>query len=214
MALPNVAPATLALYNRLPAYLRAADAEQAEPDYPLLRYLSLLGDQLDEVVTLVDRFDYRHVYEGGEPGDTSDLVDPATADPAWLPWLAQLVGVDLADVTGVPARRELLTNTHALLAHGSDDAIRARVLPLLDGAKYLLVETHYLADPWKILIVTLYNETLVTPAELLAEAGIEKPAGVELRHTFGIAWDDLEASYPTWSAIEAAGSWHALMPIS
>lgn len=87
---PDVSATTERLYGSLPAFYRDAD----EPlDWPLLRYLSLLGDQLGDLEELVDRIDFVRAEDVGSAGDTSDLVDPATADAAWLPWLAQLVGI-------------------------------------------------------------------------------------------------------------------------
>lgn len=79
------------LYQSLPAFYRDAD-EQVSGE-PLHGFLSLLGDQADDVETLVDRIDFVRPEDGGVDGDTSDLVDPSAADGGWLPWLAQFVGI-------------------------------------------------------------------------------------------------------------------------
>lgn len=213
MARPDVHPTTLRLYQRLPAYLRDADEAQAgPPDYPLLRYLSLLGDQLGEVEDLVDRMDYRHPFDGGTPGDTSDLVDPATADAAWLPWLAQVASVTLADQATEAARRTLIAGANELHAEGSEGAMRAAIRPLLTDTRYVEVVPNF-SGTWAIGIVTLSNESAgTTPAAILAAATPHKPAGASLVHDYGLTWADLEATFPTWDAIDAAGSWNNLAP--
>lgn len=92
MARPDVSAFTARWYGRLPAYVRRDDAAL---DYPLLRSLSLLGDQAGEVEATFDAIDRREPDEGGPVDDTSDLGDPATAPSSWLPWLAMLAGLDV-----------------------------------------------------------------------------------------------------------------------
>lgn len=95
---PAVHPRTQRIYDRLPDLYRAADADQAG-DLPFLRFLSLLGDQAGALEDLYDRINYVPPDEGGPEDGTSDLVDPARADGAWLTWLAQLVGITVARLT-------------------------------------------------------------------------------------------------------------------
>lgn len=90
---PAVAAFTRRWFDDLPEVYRAADeADPSVDGWPLLRYLSLLGDQADELSTLVDRF---ALHDDGAGDWTSDLSNPATADAAWLPWLAQMAGIGL-----------------------------------------------------------------------------------------------------------------------
>lgn len=80
-------------YNRLPGFYRDYDQQQTNADgseeeyYPLLRFISGVGNELGKIYDLVTRFDYEN------NGTTSDLVDPVTANDEWIPWLAVLAGV-------------------------------------------------------------------------------------------------------------------------
>jgi hypothetical protein len=94
---PTFSAATERMYGRLPDFMQAADATAGvvPSDYPLKRFISLWMDKAGDVEALIDRFAFATPDEGGEPGATCDLVDPTTADPSWLAWQAQLVGVGL-----------------------------------------------------------------------------------------------------------------------
>lgn len=94
MAVPVVEPFTARWWEQLPAVYRAGDEAQADgpSSYPLLRFLSLLGDQAAEVDTLYDRI---ALHDDGSGDWVSDLADPRFADPGWLNWLAQMAGLGL-----------------------------------------------------------------------------------------------------------------------
>lgn len=94
MARPAVAEFTDRWFDALPAVYRSADEAQdgGADGYPLLRFLSLLGDQAGEVETLVDRI---ALHDDGTGDWRSDLANPAAADDAWLAWIAQMVGLGL-----------------------------------------------------------------------------------------------------------------------
>lgn len=94
MARPAVAEFTDDWWSSLPEVYRAADEAQADGpnSFPLLRFLSLLGDQADEISVLYDRF---ALHDDGTGDYVSDLANPETADTAWLAWLAPLAGVGL-----------------------------------------------------------------------------------------------------------------------
>ena len=94
MARPTGLHATVEdYYDRLPGFYREFDAQQTNADgseeeyYPLLRFISGVGNELGKIYDLVTRFDFEN------NGTTSDLVDPVTADDAFIPWLAVLAGV-------------------------------------------------------------------------------------------------------------------------
>jgi hypothetical protein len=203
MTRPAVSASTERWYARLPHAWRDGDDER---DWPLLRYMSLLGDQLGEVQTLLDRIDYLSPADGGAPGDTSDLVNPATADAAWLPWLAQLVGVRLpADVTGQAARDAIAGAVAGFMA-GTKTAVAAAAQSALTGGRYVAVYDHSITvqgdgGVWDVLLVTLETETPDPSAVLAAvTAKRAKPAGVVLHHrTYTATWAVIEAAYPTWA---------------
>ena len=211
---PAVSATTTRLYERLPElYRRADEAADAGPNgYPLLRYLSLIVDQLGDLEVLVDRIDYVPEEDGGAAGDTSDLTDPLGADEAWLPWLAQLVGTDYGRLTGLDltGRRLALAGAASGWRAGTREGIAAAVRPLLTGTRFVRVQSHLGGDPWRVEIRTRVSETPVSSAEVIAAVvrAQAKPAGVELVHTpYEAAWSDIEAVNPTWADVEAQGSW-------
>lgn len=90
---------TARAWRGLPELYRAADEERLEGEdgMPLLRFMSLLGDQAGELEDLLDRIASHLSPEGRW---ISELSDPATADAAWLGWLAQLAGIKPPTVAG------------------------------------------------------------------------------------------------------------------
>lgn len=171
---PDVAPRTDKLYDQLPEAYRDADADL---DYPLLRYLSLLLDQLDPLDALVERIDY-----DADEGGTSDLVDGTTANASWFPWLAQLLGVNLDGLT-IAEQRATLADPTTSWAHGTPDAIAAAAARGLTGTKAVTVTAHHDDDPYVIGIGTLDSETTVLDT-----------------------WGELNAAAPTWAALHQFGT--------
>lgn len=203
---PEVSATTERLYATLPELYRDADATQdtGTSNYPLLRYLSLLVDQAQPLEDLLDRFSYEALderddrrpwdrYGSGEFGEgtfgdanTADLVDPLSADGRWLPWLAQLVGVDVADLS-VEEQRAAIANPSATWAHGTAGAIAAKVRPKLTGSQYVDVQPHYQGNPFVIALITKEADTYGATT-----------------------WGELEAAAPTWGELEAVGTWDSL----
>lgn len=153
--------------------------------------------------------------------DTSDLIDGRTADAAWLPWIGQLVGSDLTtSYTDVERRNNVV---YAFLGYraGSRSSLRNSVLEELTGTKYLQVLDHSKVvgvssiEPgteWEVVLVTKPSET---PGGADIVGTIErkgaKPAGVKLYHyAHVISWDALEATFPTWNALDAVTSWDVI----
>lgn len=218
MAAPAVHPTTLAVYGRLPEFYRLADAEL---DWPLLRFLSLLGDQLGELADLLERIDYVGPDEGGEPGDSSDLVDPSRADDAWLGWLAQLVGVKLAPRLTPTERRDAVLYASAGWRAGTKTGVGDAAKSVLTGDRYARIYPQQvpagdgltLADggQWDLTVVTRTSET--PSPELVLDTVVAKgakPAGVVLHHLpYSASWAQIEA-LGSWAAVEARGSWRAL----
>lgn len=212
MARPVVHPTTERIYDALPGVYLAADAAQAAgtSGYPLLRYLSLLADQLGELVDLLQRFDYYSPDDGGAPGDTSDLTDPATADPAWLPWLAQLVGAKLPAGLSVAQQRNAIAGVVGGYLKGTKAGIAAAAQTALTGTKYARVIPLYGGDQYRIELRTRTSETASTAAVLAAvDAAGARPAGIEIVPTaYEASWTAIETTWPTWAALEAgAPTW-------
>lgn len=205
---PVVSDTTERWYAALPEYLRIADeTEQSGGGYPLLRYLSLLGDQLDDVQTLYERINYLAPDEGGDVGDTSDLVNANTADASWLRWLSQLMGVDLSSAPTVVNQRDAIASVATGWQAGSKRALAAAAATALTGQRRVQIVDHYGGNPWVIGIRTEDSET-PDVAAMLAAAATAKPAGFLLAHdSYATSWDQLEANLPGWDDGEALGSW-------
>jgi hypothetical protein len=200
------------LWSRLPEHYRLADAEQGSAatltNHPMYRWLAGVCAQLGQVEALINRFD-------SDQGDgRSDLTDPAGADVAWLPWLAQFVGVQLAPGLSEMEKRDAVRYASAGWRAGTKSAIADAAKTELTGTRFARVYDHTVNQPgdggvWDVLIVTRTTETPDVPAVLAAvlRRGA-KPAGVVLRHrAYEASWDTVTATYPTWTALQAAGSW-------
>jgi hypothetical protein len=199
MPRPDVADLTDRLYDRLPAMYRDADELL---DFPLLRWLSLLLDQAGELDVLHDRL------VPNDLADISELADPATADLAWLPWLAQLVGVRLPrDVTG-QAARDAVQFASSGYRGGTKAAVADAAKSELTGSRYAQVYDHSTdtsaigaAGEWDVLIVTRTSETPSVARVLDAVvAKRAKPAGVVLYHrAYTATWGAVQTAFPTWA---------------
>lgn len=138
---------------------------------------------------------------------TSDLADPYAADIAWLPWLAQLVGVVIDQSQDVVSQRAAITNAYRGINVGTKTALQNALLPYLTGTRFIKVYDHSNVldgigngGEWDVLIVTKESETPVgvDPAQIATDIGV-KPAGVKLWHAnFETTWSELETDRPTW----------------
>lgn len=203
MPYPDVSPTTERLYSRLAEVRRDADADQADTGtgYPLLRYLSLIGDQAGDRETLIDRL-------------PTDLTDPDLADAAWLPWLAQLRGATLPATLPEADRRTTIRYAASGFRAGSRDALEAVAARALIGSRFVEVVPNLDGDPWVIGLHTIEAETpdLAAVVQAITDAAA-KPAGYRLDVTFySASWDTLEAAYPTsddWDAVATSAELEA-----
>lgn len=168
MTSPSVSDFTAGVYGRLPEQYRTADEQQ---DWPLLRWLSLLGDQAGELQALFDRM-------ASSSAHRSEITDPQTADAAWLPWLARIVGVDMRAVADVAQQRQLLASTDVVRLAGTTASIVAAVQATLVGVRTVDVATQ-VGDRWGIQ-VTVYAAETPDAAATTAAALRFKPAGMHL----------------------------------
>lgn len=193
MARPTVSPFTERVYEQLPSVYIDNDSSV---DYPLLRYLSLLCDQAGEIADIYDRLNY----DDTNPTGTSDLSDPATADEAWLPWLAQMVGADTFGLSG-QAVRDAIAGAVSGFRSGTKTAIADAARSALTGTRYVKVYDHSVANvgdggQWDVLLVTRTSETADVPAVLAAvTAKNAKPAGVQLHHrAYSATYTEVQAA--------------------
>lgn len=199
------------LWERLPDHYRAADAQQGDrvllTDHPMYRWLAGICSQLSQVDTLINRLDV-------EVDGRSDLTDPASADIAWLEWLAQLVGVTLDPALSDAEKRDAVLFGSSGWRAGTKVAVGDAAKTVLTGEKRVRIYDHTVFAPgdggvWDVLVMTRPSETpdvaLVLDTIVRKRA---KPAGVVLHHrAYEASWDTVEAVLPSWDAIEAAGSW-------
>lgn len=189
-----VKPFTEYWYNRLPAYLRESDATE-----DLKYFLSLIADQLDEVVKIVDAIG--NFPEGGK----SALVDPEQADVIGDPlnvlkWQAQLFGVSLNQADSIDAQIDAVKYASSGWKSGTRQAIIDAAKSVLTGTKHAEVQPNYAGDPWALAIITRASETpndVAVVNAILAKRA--KPAGfVLLNVAFTVDWATIESTFPTW----------------
>lgn len=195
------------VYGSLPEHYRETDEREG---FPLQRWLQGALAEADNIDAVVDRVSRLGVDEGGDPGETSDLVNPATADPAWLPWLGSLLGVRVNQSLPVPARRDQVAGAVNGFKVGSRGALAAAVREQLTGGRFVQVYAHSIVQPgdggrWDVMLVTRVEETPVTSEELAERVAAmgAKPAGVVLHHRmFTASWDAIDTAFPTWGDLE------------
>jgi hypothetical protein len=202
---PMYSETTERVYERLPQVYRREDALQ---DWQMKKYLASVLEIQDVVSVLIDRFTYTPP-DDGVSADTSDLVDPMTADEAWLPWLGQLVGVRINKALTVAQQRDAIRTALSGTQAGTKTSIANAAKTALTGSQTVYV--HSFSDDggigaggqWDILLLTLSEETVGDPVAAVIAAGA-KPAGVKLWHLlYGASWDTIEASYSTWADWDA-----------
>lgn len=92
MSEPDYSDMTKVFYSRLPDVYRDEDAFQ---DHHLKKYIDSFCAQLQKVVDVYNRIDLTIESEGGQVGDSSDMLNPNAADKAWLEWIAQTLGITI-----------------------------------------------------------------------------------------------------------------------
>lgn len=241
-----VSPFTDRLYNSFPSFYRDDDAAQVamptppnefgsgqaydtgfsydqtvsySSNYPFLRWLAALCDfSAGEIDALVAQFN---------SPTHSALTDPQLAEPAWLPWLAQFVGIGVpTPIPDVTVARQQIAGAMTTAPAGSKQAIVEAVQQVLTGAQSVVVTDHYNGDPWAIAIDTFDDQTPTVatgspivwgvstwggtsvwqPADPIVravETAGQKPAGFVLVHTisYGFVWGtDLWGGSHCWEA--------------
>ena len=230
------------LWRHIPEIYRRYDAGN---DWQFKKYISAIGSQQNIVDTLIERFtkvpanelasfkanldpitDNYSRPEGIENEDigfeplleTSDLVDARTADSEWLPFIAQIQGVNLTN-SDISVRRYALLYSNTSYMAGSILSIKSVIQSYLSGSKYIAIYPHHdglfddithVGTEWDLLIVTRTTEN---PDEydfssIMDQARV-KPAGVLLHFIErSVTWEDLETL--DWSGIEALGDWDGI----
>lgn len=207
---------TLRCYGQLTQQFRDADAEI--DGRPLLTYLACQLEQLASVDELLDRFSYIPEDESRLTGRrTSDLIDPAGADEAWLPWQALVYGATIDLTADLATKRLEVAQAESWWARGSRSSIVTAAQTALDGSRHCVVIPNHGGDPWTIEIQVIAAEIIAGgDASVIAavDAADCRPAGHGLVVTHYVStWDTQEARFPTWADREtppAGGSWDAI----
>ena len=239
---PTFSVTTERIYDKLPDIYREVDATV---DYAFKKYISSVTDVLGDVDLLVERFRYRSQIElefrkryaqrfttythpgrvnNAPPlGSTSDLVDPRSADASWLPWLGQLVGVQVDVNAPIIDTRDSIFFASSGYRAGSKDALEKAARSVLSGSRYAVALPHTKVVTGQLVAGNVWDLTILTrddesPSSFILLQAVNKPtlkpAGVILYHrTYTASWDALEAALPywsdwettTWAAIELAG---------
>lgn len=205
MPAPTVHAHTGRLYDRLPEFYRDADANLAgAPGYPLLRFLSLIADQAGKVEDTLNRVD---------PAVGGDLTSADRADLAWLPWLAQVVGLVSfpANLTEAEKRNAIRHAANGRYA-GTRQALADAARPALPNpaAGYVVIRPNYQGDPYTISVnvdPTNAPADLNTVLTTIIKAGA-KPAGyLIVIDVYAATWAQLDTAYPTWAELDAVATW-------
>jgi hypothetical protein len=133
-----------------------------------------------------------------------------------------LIGADLRDAYTEDQQRDVVVHNYLGFRAGSHEALEAAVYGMVTGDQYVRIYPHrdgaggsvdHKGTQWDILIITKPGESIYTSQQIVDEIvrSGAKPAGVIVHHIFyGLVWSDLESQRPTWTDVEAAGSWSVL----
>jgi len=142
------------------------------------------------------------------PGGSA-VVDLDRCPDAWLPWLAQFVGVTVIPGSSPADMRARITSTDGF-HRGTPAAIRAAAQATLTGTQTVTFrerDSNSADPPYTLEVVTLTDET-PDPAATRAAIIAQKPAGIVLnfRTVAGQDWQAVQAktwrtartTYATW----------------
>jgi hypothetical protein len=109
----------------IPQVFIEKDYEQSFPNFPMLRILDLGTAYAAVGLEQSEAFKYLDIASGYDPDDDSTksaLVEPTVADPRFLAWLGQVVGVKLASSVGGTTPWGNLPTTWTTFINAIDDA--------------------------------------------------------------------------------------------
>ena len=148
-------------------------------DYAHAHLCEALGKPLEQVGQVFD-----------PDGDVPPLAPILDVDlcPAWaLPWLGQIVGVQLPQGVDETTARELIRNV-AGFQRGTPAALRAAAGLYLSGSKTVYFRERDEGDAYRLEVITRTAET-PDPAAVLAALLAQKPGGIVLAHRTIDTWD-------------------------
>lgn len=143
----------------------------------------------------------------GSPGWTL-LFDPNRIPASGLPWLAQLIGVQL-QAGWTEAQQRQAISSHLGWERGSRAGMVSAIQVYLTGSKdVVFVERD--TSPYHFFVATRTNQTppfdgSINPL-IVAAINSQKPAGLQYTYNViaGLTFDELDASAATFDALDAA----------
>jgi len=164
-------------------------------DWAGTAYLGAIGATTDAIRDLA-----RH--DGTFPG-WAKVMDPDEVPYAYLPWLAQFVGVILNRTLSDADQRSQL-KTRLRWQRGTIAAMRYEAEQTLTGNQDAIFFERVGGNAYALTVVTYTAET---PDAAATEAALLKwkPAGITLTHNVetGQTWAQLKAAYATWALVKS-----------
>lgn len=201
MAQPVLGSLAQRLYDQLQPLAYADEAN----GWALAIFLGALGDTL-----------FQEIEDYADDTDTavgwSVMVDIDNAPDKALPWLAQLVGVNLkSGLTAVDQRQQI--RDLANWKRGTVQAMHDSPKPYLTGGQTVVFRERYdeanpgVDAPYHLTVITYTPET-PDPIAVLGAILEQKPAGLVLHYQVNAGQDyqSLRTNYASYSAVNAAYS--------
>jgi hypothetical protein len=200
-----------------------------DPPPELASFAALLYDALAPLATLDGQADWHLAHYCGAHGamfqPVADVARDTPAGPgwsavldldrcpdAWLPWLAQFVGVTVVAGSTPAEMRTRIASTDGF-NRGTPEAIRAAAQATLTGNQTVTFrerDSSAADPPYTLEVLTLTGET-PDPAATRAAIVAQKPGGILLnyRTVAGQDWQAVQAK--TWRAVKTTtASWRTL----
>lgn len=179
--------------------LVALQYAEVENDYALLKFLGAMGSMYQLVVDVSEDIPEQDII------GWMQVLRPDLCPAVGLPWLAQLVGVQLPDGLSEADQRQMIIdapNQH----RGTPAAMISAVKPYLTGQKNVLFHER-VSDAYTLLVTTFANET-PNPAQAEQALRLQKPAGIVMTYQVlvGQDWVQLRDNYATFQAAKDAYS--------
>lgn len=161
-------------------------------------FLGSIGDELFQLIE-----DYAGDTDDGQAG-WGNLLDVNLSPPEALPWLAQVVGVQLMAGLSTDDQRQQIRDL-ASWQRGTAASIRGAVLPYLTGTKTVIFRERdiaaYAPEPaYGLTIITQTSET-PDPTAVLNAILRQKPAGIVLNYEV-LTGEDLEEVYLDFATLQ------------
>ena len=134
-------PDTLRLWGVLPQFAQDSDAANG---YPFLTWL-------EGPCSLLQTVDDMARDQGSNPG-WSVLLDITRCPTAYLPWLAQFVGVRFSTLQTTDAQMRAAITTEQGFQRGTVAALIAATAPFMTSTAGVVVTERYGGDPYAVLV--------------------------------------------------------------